>query len=167
MAEAPFAVCFVCSGNICRSPIAEVVFRRLVGDAGLAGRIVVDSAGTGPWHAGDGMDDRARAVLAEAGYPAGAHVARQFQIADFAGRDLVVVLDSGHLSRLAVLAGLADNPAEAAAAVVLLRSYDPAAVADGDLDVPDPYYGSRSDFEAVFAQVERACRGLLHSLTAR
>src|SRR5258708_14046986 len=94
-----FRVCFVCTGNICRSPVAEWVLKAKVADAGLSGLVVVDSAGTGDWHAGDPADPRAVRVLARHGYPS-RHVARQFEPADFARRDLVVALASGHLRTL-------------------------------------------------------------------
>ena len=164
MTGQPLRICFVCSGNICRSPTAEVVFGAMLADAGLAGAAAVDSAGTGPWHAGKDMDPRARQALMSAGYRPAPHVARQFVSTDFAGRDLVLALDSGHLARLGSLAGLSDDPADAAAALSLLRSYDPAAVLAGDLDVPDPYYGGQDDFDAVLGQIERACAGLLAAL---
>jgi protein-tyrosine phosphatase len=154
----PYRVCFVCSGNICRSPTAEVVLRRLLAEAGLAGEVSVDSAGLGGWHVGEAADDRTVAALRARGYDAGQHCARQFETADFAERDLVVALDSGHERDLLALA-----PTEADRDKVrLLRSYDPeAAGGSGDLDVPDPYYGGESDFEQVLDLVESACRGLL------
>ena len=154
----PLRVCFVCTGNICRSPTAEVVFRHLLDEAGLADRVVVDSAGTGPWHTGDDMDPRARQTLDEHGYASREHIARQFAPDDFDDRDLVLAIDAGHLSRLADLARQSSDPAEAAAKVGMLRSYDPTAAPD-DLDVPDPYYDN--GFELVLGQIERACVGLL------
>src|SRR3954454_21966139 len=87
-----YRVCFVCSGNICRSPIAEVVMRRLVEDEGLAGVVEVDSAGTGAWHEGDGADPRAVAVLDGSGYDGSAHRARAFEADWFADIDLVLAL---------------------------------------------------------------------------
>ncbi|HTZ42697.1 MAG TPA: low molecular weight protein-tyrosine-phosphatase [Jatrophihabitans sp.] len=163
----PFRVCFVCTGNICRSPTAEVVFRHLAGDAGLAGRLLVDSAGTGPWHAGHDMDPRARHALLSRGYRPHDHVAKQFLADDFGERDVVVAIDSGHLARLGRLALLAGDPEEAGAALSLLRSYDRSAVLAGELDVPDPYYDDARGFELVLDQVERACAGLLDALRPR
>jgi protein-tyrosine phosphatase len=160
-----FRVCFVCSGNICRSPTAEIVLRSMLAEAGIAD-VVVDSAGTGDWHAGDDMDARSRRTLTAQGYQPGLHTARQFQVADFAERELVVAIDQGHLSKLSQLALLADDPDAALASLVLLRSYDSAAVALGELDVPDPYYGGAEGFELVLRQVERAGAGLLAALAA-
>lgn len=161
----PFRVCFVCSGNICRSPTAEVVLRTMLDAAGITG-VEVDSAGTGDWHAGDDMDARSRAALVQHGYEPARHVARQFSPDDFAERDLVVAIDQGHLSRLAHWAQLTGDPELALDSLVLLRSYDDEAVAAGDLDVPDPYYEGPEGFELVLRQVERACAGLVAALVA-
>ena len=150
-----YRICFVCTGNICRSPIAEVVLRRLVEDAGLAGSVEVDSAGTGAWHLGDGADPRAVDVLRGSGYDGSTHRARAFAAGWFADRDLVVALDRGHLRSLI---SAARDEAERGK-VRLLRSFDPDAPADAD--VADPYYGGARDFAEVLEQVERACRGLL------
>jgi protein-tyrosine phosphatase len=160
----PFRVCFVCSGNICRSPTAEAVLRRQVTEAGLDGQVVVDSAGLGDWHVGADADHRAAAALRQRGYPAWEHRARQFQASDFAERDLVVALDSGHERSLRALAPTAADRDK----VRLLRSYDPeAATGRGELDVPDPYYGNAAGFEHVLDLVEAACRGLLTEVRAR
>lgn len=157
----PYRICFVCSGNICRSPTAEVVTRQLVTAAGLAEQIEVDSAGTGGWHVGDDADGRAIAALRKRGYPIRGHAAKQFRASDFADRDLVVALDSGHLRELRRLAPTADD----AAKVRLLRSFDPAADLT-DLDVPDPYYAGAAEFERVLALVETSCHGLVADIRA-
>jgi low molecular weight protein-tyrosine phosphatase len=155
-------VCFVCSGNICRSPTAEVVFAALLRDAGVDD-VTVDSAGTGDWHVGDDMDRRARATLVEHGYDHPRHEAKQFTPADFDSRDLVVALDAGHVRYLRELASAADDPDDARAKIVLLRSFDPDAD-PADLDVPDPYYGGAEGFVEVLQQIERAGAGLLASV---
>jgi len=149
-----YRVCFVCTGNICRSPMAESVFRARVAEAGLDGLVEADSAGTGGWHEGDPADPRTVSVLEEHGYDGG-HTARQFQPSWFARLDLVIALDAGHLK---ALRRLAPSP-EDAAKVRLLRSYDPAA--GDDLDVPDPYYGAMDGFEECLEMVEAASTGLL------
>ncbi|MFH8394198.1 low molecular weight protein-tyrosine-phosphatase [Streptomyces sp. NPDC018036] len=149
-----YRVCFVCTGNICRSPMAESVFRAHVERAGLDELVEVDSAGTGGWHEGDGADERTVAVLEAGGYESG-HAARQFQASWFSRLDLVVALDTGHLKALRRLA----SSAEDAGKVRLLRSYDP--TAGDDLDVPDPYYGHLDGFEACLEMVEAASPGLL------
>ncbi|MFS8203214.1 low molecular weight protein-tyrosine-phosphatase (plasmid) [Streptomyces sp. CWNU-52B] len=153
-----YRVCFVCTGNICRSPMAESVFRARVADAGLDGLVEVDSAGTGGWHEGDGADPRTVSVLETNGYESG-HAARRFRPGWFSALDLVIALDAGHLSDLR---RLAPTPADAGK-VRLLRSYDPAAAGD-DLDVPDPYYGGMDGFEECLEMVEAASSGLLASV---
>ncbi|MFC9926730.1 low molecular weight protein-tyrosine-phosphatase [Streptomyces sp. NPDC127190] len=152
-----YRVCFVCTGNICRSPMAESVFRARVAEAGLEDLVVVDSAGTGGWHEGEAADPRTVSVLDENGYGT-EHVARQFQPSWFARLDLVIALDTSHLKALRRLA----PTQEAARKIRLLRSYDPAA--GDDLDVPDPYYGGRDGFEECLAMVEAASTGLLSAV---
>ncbi|MEV0737783.1 low molecular weight protein-tyrosine-phosphatase [Streptomyces sp. NPDC050549] len=149
-----YRVSFVCTGNICRSPMAESVFRARVEEAGLGDRVEVESAGTGGWHEGDGADPRAVAVLEEHGYGTD-HVARQFQASWFSRLDLVIALDGGHRKALRRLAPTEQD----AQKVRLLRSYDPAA--GDDLDVPDPYYGGLDGFEECLEMVEAASEGLL------
>ncbi|MFJ5530382.1 low molecular weight protein-tyrosine-phosphatase [Streptomyces sp. NPDC093261] len=149
-----YRICFVCTGNICRSPMAESVFRARVEEAGLDDLVDVDSAGTGGWHEGEGADPRTVAVLEENGYGS-EHTARRFEPSWFSRLDLVIALDSGHLK---ALRRLAPTP-EDAAKIRLLRSYDPAA--DGALDVPDPYFGGMDGFEECLEMVEAASPGLL------
>ncbi|MFC9154348.1 low molecular weight protein-tyrosine-phosphatase [Streptomyces bauhiniae] len=152
-----YRVCFVCTGNICRSPIAESVFRARVTEAGLDGLIEADSAGTGGWHEGDAADPRTVSVLDEHGYGT-EHTARQFQPSWFGRLDLVIALDTGHLKALRRLAPTEEDVRK----VRLLRSYDPSAGAD--LDVPDPYYRGRDGFEECLEMVEAASAGLLDSV---
>jgi protein-tyrosine phosphatase len=154
-------ILFVCMGNICRSPTAEGVMRALLRAEGLDGRIELDSAGTGGWHAGDPPDARAvAAARARAIELDGA--ARQVTTEDFERFDLVLAMDRENAREL-----LARAPDDAARAKVrLLREFDPAAVAAGDLDVPDPYYGGPHGFERVLDLVEAASRGLLDELRA-
>ncbi|MGI8532232.1 MAG: low molecular weight protein-tyrosine-phosphatase [Geodermatophilaceae bacterium] len=163
----PLRICFVCLGNICRSPMAAVVLRSMAADEGLD--VDVDSAGTGSWHLGSGMNPSAQAVLARRGYDSNGHVARQFRPADFAMHDLVVGLDRHNV---ADLNRLAPSPEEAAK-VRLLREFDPALPAAdgpdagaGSRDVPDPYGGSDHEFDEALDLIVAACRGLLTDLTA-
>jgi protein-tyrosine phosphatase len=146
-------ICFVCSGNICRSPTAEVVLRRLVADAGLSSSIEVCSAGIGSWHAGDPADERSADAMRRHGYDPSGHRARQVSRQDWVDHDLVIAMDRGHARDLARML-----PAGAQCEVRLLLSYDPLAAA---LDVPDPYYGGPSGFDDVLAMIERACVLLL------
>ncbi|MCX5012837.1 low molecular weight phosphotyrosine protein phosphatase [Streptomyces sp. NBC_00555] len=152
-----YRVCFVCTGNICRSPMAEAVFRAHVAEAGIDALVEVDSAGTGGWHEGDGADPRTVSVLEAAGYEQD-HRARQFRASWFDRLDLVIALDAGHLRDLRALAPTAHD----AAKVRLLRSYDPAPAAE--TDVPDPYYGSLDGFEECLELVEAASPGLLDAV---
>jgi protein-tyrosine phosphatase len=154
-----YRVCFVCTGNICRSPMAESVFRARVAEAGLEDRVEADSAGTGGWHEGEGADPRTVAVLEEHGYDSD-HLARQFQPSWFARLDLVIALDTGHLKALRRLAPTEED----ARKVRLLRSY--AETAADDLDVPDPYYGGLDGFEECLEMVEEASTGLLAAVRA-
>ncbi|MEU6573130.1 low molecular weight protein-tyrosine-phosphatase [Streptomyces sp. NPDC046805] len=149
-----YRVCFVCTGNICRSPMAASVFRARVAEADLEDLVEVGSAGTGGWHEGDGADPRAASVLREQGYGSD-HTARQFQASWFSRLDLVIALDTGHLKALRRLAPTEED----ARKVRLLRSYDPAA--GDDLDVPDPYYGELDGFWECLDMVEAASTGLL------
>ncbi|WP_314176109.1 low molecular weight protein-tyrosine-phosphatase [Streptomyces winkii] len=158
-----FRVCFVCTGNICRSPMAEAVFRSHVADAGLEDRITAASAGTGGWHVGDPADPRTVRTLESAGYEL-VHSARQFDPGWFDEHDLIVALDEGHERELRALAPTPQD----AAKVRLLRSYDPTA-SEGDgfgFDVPDPYYGGTQGFEEVLRLVEAAMPGLLSEVAA-
>ena len=156
----PLRLCFVCMGNICRSPTAEAVMAYHVTREGLGDRVVVDSAGTGGWHVGDPPDRRAHAEAQRRGV-AMEGAARQFTHGDFARFDLILAMDRDNLGDLLRLA-----PDETARDKVhLLRSFDPDAA--GDLDVPDPYYGGPEGFATVFDLVDAACRGLLaHVRTA-
>ncbi|MFE7977704.1 low molecular weight protein-tyrosine-phosphatase [Streptomyces shenzhenensis] len=149
-----YRVCFVCTGNICRSPMAESVFRARAAEAELTDLVEVDSAGTGSWHEGEGADPRAVAVLEEHGYDID-HTARRFEPSWFSRLDLVIALDSGHLKALRRMAPTEED----AGKVRLLRSYDPDA--GDDLDVPDPYYGGLDGFTECLERVEAASTGLL------
>jgi protein-tyrosine phosphatase len=146
-----YRVTFVCTGNICRSPMAEHIFRRYVEDDGLD--VEVDSSGTGHWHVGDPADERTVAALRRAGYGC-AHRARRFERSWFDRYDLIVALDRGHRRDLLRIAASDEDRAK----VRLLREFDPEA---SDLDVPDPYYARDSAFDEVREQIEAAAPGLL------
>ncbi|MBB4662957.1 low molecular weight protein-tyrosine-phosphatase [Conexibacter arvalis] len=152
-------ILFVCLGNICRSPTAEAVMTRLVADAGLAGEIEIESAGTGAWHVGNPPDARATAAAAGRGFEMRS-VARQVTEADFDRFDLLIAMDRDNLRNLRRLA----PDAEAAGKARLLREFDPASAGAPDLDVPDPYYGGAEGFDHVLDLVEAACAGLLADL---
>ena len=150
----------VCTGNICRSPIAEVVLRDHLERAGLDHLVTVDSAGTGDWHAGQPADPRTVAVLHRHGYDGTAHRARQFQSDWLDTLDLVLVMDRDNLADLHRLTRDENTRAK----IQMLRAYDADALADGDLDVPDPYLGDDQSFENVVAMVEKAVAGLVDTI---
>jgi protein-tyrosine phosphatase len=154
---APFRVVFVCTGNICRSPMADVVFRGFADAAGLGPRVASTSAGTGDWHVGERADQRTIDALARAGYDGSHHRARQFTHTDFARSDLVVALDRSHER---ILRGWARNEADADK-IALLMSFDPSA---HTLDVPDPYYAGPGMFDEVLGMIESASRSLFRQL---
>lgn len=153
----PFGVLFVCTGNICRSPTAEGVFRKLVADAGMSGGILADSAGTHGYHIGEPPDVRAQSAAAKRGYDLSGLRARRVERADFERFDLIVAMDRGHLAILSRMAGKATHKLK------LMMSY---ASRFNEEDVPDPYYGGEQDFEQVLDLLEDGARGLLDSVRA-
>ena len=146
-------ILFVCAGNICRSPTAEGVMARLVGEAGLAERVELDSAGTGGWHVGELPDPRTIEAARRRGLEL-AHRARQLRPGDLERFDLVLVMDDDNLRHVTAMASprLRDK-------VRLLRSFDPAAPVGAR--VPDPYAGGPAGFDEVLDLCELACAGLL------
>ncbi|MBV9088565.1 MAG: low molecular weight phosphotyrosine protein phosphatase [Mycobacteriaceae bacterium] len=146
----PLHVTFVCTGNICRSPMAEKMFAHQLGQRGLTDQVRVTSAGTGPWHVGCEVDERAGRVLRAHGYPT-VHCAAQLD-ENHLGADLVVALGRNHARMLHEMGVPANR-------VRLLRSFDPRAGAHAP-DVEDPYYGAHADFERTFAVIEASLPGL-------
>lgn len=159
MAGDRIGVLFVCLGNICRSPLAAAVFRKLVRSAGLESRFEVDSAGTSDWHVGEPPDARAVAVARRRGVELAGR-ARQITPRDLERFDYVIVMDAENLADVERLAREVRPGGE----VHLLREFDP--VAGGALEVPDPYFGGRRGFEEVHDIIERSCRGLLEHIRA-
>jgi protein-tyrosine phosphatase len=158
-----YAVALVCLGNICRSPMADVVLQDRLARAGLGDRVSVASCGTGDWHVGNRMDSRAATTLTAAGYDATRHRAQQLDPAWFDRFDLLLAMDAENHAEL--LRRAPDD--QARAKVRYLREFDPESAARGDLDVPDPYYGGKRGFDDVLDLVEAACRGLLEELSER
>ena len=153
-----FRISMVCTGNICRSPMAEVVMRSLVETAGLSDRVIVSSAGTGEWHVGEQADPRTLAALEARGFDGSAHRARQFEPESFDTLDLVVALDRSHAR---VLRSWAPDD-EARQKVRLLLDFDPEYA--GRHDVPDPYYSDAATFDSVLAMIEHSSGALFRQL---
>jgi protein-tyrosine phosphatase len=154
------SVLFVCLGNICRSPLAEAVFRAVVAEAGLEDRFRIDSAGTSGYHDGEPPDRRTTAVAAGRGVTVGGR-SRRITRDDAHTFQYLVVMDGDNRRAVRKLAESSGSAAE----VRLFREFDPEA--DGELDVPDPYFGGEDGFEVVHDLVERSARGLLDHLRER
>jgi protein-tyrosine phosphatase len=152
----PFRISVVCTGNICRSPMAAIVLRHALAEAGLGDRVVVTSAGIGPWHVGGPAHEGTRRVLARHGYPTD-HVAAQITQTQLGEIDLVLAADRGHVTALRAMGG--DDR------VVLFRSFDPAA--GDDHDIPDPWGGPDTEFAAVMAMVQAAVPGIVAEVRRR
>jgi protein-tyrosine phosphatase len=150
-------VCFVCLGNICRSPLAQGVFESLVKEEGLQDRIITSSAGVGNWHVGNPPDSRMQQTAREHGIHLNSR-ARQFQSSDFKQMDLVLAMDHSNLSALSQM----QPAAELDGKLFLFRYFDPQN--NNDLEVPDPYYGGGKGFKTVYQIVERTCPKVLEHL---
>lgn len=153
------SVLFVCMGNICRSPTAEGVFRKLQQETAPSLGLHVDSAGTHAYHIGDPPDARSQAAALARGVDISGHRGRQVTAEDFHRFDYVLAMDQDNLHRLKAL-----RPKDGKAELKLLLEYAPEVV---DKDVPDPYYGGRGGFETVLDLVENGSRGLLAEIQRR
>jgi protein-tyrosine phosphatase len=150
-------ICFVCLGNIVRSPLAENMFRHLVQKSGLDHQYEVDSAGTSGYHVGEQPDRRMRRVASQNGFEYSGR-ARQFQPRDFSKFDLVIAMDTDNRFDLLRMAKDPEHQKK----IRLMREFD--SETDENLSVPDPYYGGIDGFENVYRIVERSCQGLLDAL---
>ncbi len=150
------SICFVCLGNICRSPTAEGVMRRQVAEAKLTERIVIDSAGTGDWHIGEAPDERAQRAAGGRGYDLSALRGRQIGAADFERFDLLIAMDDANVAALNRICPPAQRDK-----IRLLMEFVPGA---DSREVVDPYFGGDAGFELVLDQCEAACRGLIAAL---
>lgn len=145
-------ILFVCAGNICRSPLAEGIFRHLANKADRAGEFEIDSAGTGGWHQGQRPDRRSIAAAAGHGIDISGQRARRIASADFGGFDLILAMDQDNLKNLRKAA-----PADALGKLHLFN----ALALGSNKDIPDPYYGDREDFEMVYTMLLAGCSALL------
>jgi len=155
-------VAVVCLGNICRSPMAHVVLEHRLAEAGLDDRIVVVSAGTGSWHTGEAMDERAAAALSDAGYDPSRHAARRFTTDWYAENDLILAMDASNHADISDLAPDVGSLEK----VQMFRAYDPEA-SERDIEVPDPWFGGPEGFENVLRVVERTADALVEVLARR
>lgn len=153
-----FRICFVCTGNICRSPMAETVFKSIAKQAGYEGAIAVFSAGTGDWHVGEPADERTLAALAARGYNGSGHRGRQFDPQWFDSLDLVVVFDRGQERILKEWANGDGDRAKVQALLSFDASQSPL------VDVPDPYYSDAALFDQVLVMIEKACGALFRQI---
>ncbi len=163
--EGPYRVCVVCWGNICRSPMGEYLLREAFEDAGLDDRVVVDSAGTSSEEIGSGMHPRTAAVLRRNGHADNGwdeHVARRFEPSWLDRYDLVLPVDHVHEQQLGQLAGAGTHRAT----VRLFRSFDPEAVAAGELGMDDPWYGTDPAYDHTYAEVTAAVPGIVDHVRA-
>jgi protein-tyrosine phosphatase len=150
-------ICFVCLGNIVRSPLAENLFRHLANDLGVAHKYEVDSAGTSAWHVGEPPDARMRRVAAQKGLHYDGR-ARQFKRSDFERFDIIVAMDRENMEDLSSLVLRPDDREK----IRMLREFDPQG---GEMAaVPDPYYGGIDGFFETYQVIERSCQGLLNAL---
>jgi len=149
-------ILFVCLGNICRSPMAEGVFRRVAADAGVAHLFEIDSAGMGDWHKGDAPDSRAQKAAKSRGVDISAQSARKVELEDFDTYDLVLAMDGSNIADLHDIAPHAARPK--------IRRFLDYAPHLGAQDVPDPYYGGPEGFDHVLDLIEAAAEGLLADL---
>ncbi len=157
----PYRVMTVCTGNICRSPMAEVVLRDRFERAGLGDAVVVDSTGVSDEEHGNPIDHRAQVALRAGGYDVPRRRARQVTAVDLAAHDLVLAMTASHARALRRIAHEEPGVTER---IRMYRSFDPAAPTDGPehaLDVDDPWYGDQAGFETTLAEVEAAADGIV------
>ncbi len=157
-----FRIGIVCLGNICRSPMAQVVLEDRLEKAGLADQVEVVSAGTGDWHVGERMDPRAAAQLATKGYDGSRHRAQQFDVGWFDAYDLLLAMDEANAAEMRRQARTESDRRR----IRRFRDYDPLAN-DDDRSVPDPWYGADDGFAEVFAIIDRTAGSLVKTLAAR
>ena len=150
-------IMFVCMGNICRSPLAEGVFRHVAKERGVYDHYDIASSGTGAWHVGEKPDRRMRETAKRHGVSLDGQRAQQFEFGDFEYYDLILAMDGNNESGIRSM----DPGGRYAEKVHLFRSYDPN---PGDMQVPDPYYGGTKGFENVYQMVDRTVRTLLDEL---
>lgn len=154
---ASFKILFVCLGNICRSPAAEGVMRRVIEEAGLSDQVHIDSAGTADWHTGKRADNRMRAAAQTRGMDL-TSLARQVRNQDFTDFDLILVMDQNNHQNIRLFDPENLNPAK-------VRLFCEFCTLHTETEVPDPYYGGPEGFEKVLDLLEDGCAGVLQHIT--
>ncbi len=150
-------ICFVCQGNIIRSPLAEHIFLQLVDEKGVVEKYMIDSAGTIAYHTGERPDKRMRQVAAERGLVYSGS-AKQFKRDDFSRFDLIIAMDKANRQSLQSWTVTTEQDNK----IRLMREFD--LQGGPNLDVPDPYYGGPDGFISTFEIVKRSCEGLIEEL---
>jgi len=153
-----FGILFVCLGNICRSPLAEGIFRQLVADKGLEESFLIDSCGTGAWHIGEPPHKESSRIAKKYSISLDGQCARQLDDRDYSNFNLMVAMDCSNRD------DLLGHPLADRSEIICLREHDPE---KGDLNVPDPYFGGADGFETVYQMIHRCCVNLLDSLEPR
>ncbi len=154
--ENPYKLCFVCLGNICRSPTAEGIFIHKVKEAGLELYFYIDSSGTGAYHIGERANSKSQSTANAHGVHLPS-IARRFEYQDLEEFDLILAMDSSNYRNILHM----DKAEKYSSKVKLMREFDPE---PGDKEVPDPYYGGLQGFENVFQVLDRSCTNLLNIL---
>lgn len=175
----PKRVMMVCTGNICRSPMAEIVLQAQLEQAGLGHRVEVDSSGITSYEQGNPVDDRARAALENRGYQVPDHSARQTRPGDIYARDLILAMTESHANALRKMSTLGTSSSEPDDAnstrIRMFREFDPEMAdvpqqegfVESDLDLADPWYGGPDDFELCLDQIEAATPAIVDYLRAK
>lgn len=153
--ETHYKICFVCLGNICRSPTAEGIFQHLIDERGLEHYFEIDSAGTSAYHIGESANSKSQRTAKKHGITLHSK-ARQFKTSDLDYYDLILAMDNENMQNICDMAN--DNHE---VKIARMRDFDPQ---PGDGEVPDPYYGGPEGFENVFRIVKRSCQNLLDEL---
>ncbi|NIR71927.1 MAG: low molecular weight phosphotyrosine protein phosphatase [Aliifodinibius sp.] len=153
--ENHYKICFVCLGNICRSPTAEGIFQHLINERNLENHFEIDSAGTSAYHVGESANSKSQRTAQKHGITLHSK-ARQFETSDLDYYDLILAMDNENLNNVRQMAH--DDHEDK---LGLMRDFDPN---PGDGEVPDPYYGGPEGFENVFQIVKRSCENLLDEL---
>lgn len=155
----PFHICFVCLGNICRSPTAEGIFQHLVNERGLQSYFYIDSAGTAAYHSGEPANSKSREVADQHGIALNSR-ARKFDSNDFDEFDMILAMDHENFENLQKM----DLHQKYSDKLFLMREFDPQ---PGTKAVPDPYYGGMNGFKNVYDILHRSCKNLLDKLEKR